>query len=91
MSPRPSVGAAEQIRVRPVGDGFAYASLVCGGWSVSGIRVRACEDGPRIEWPYSESSSGRRFSVVVPPAGLRERLEAQIAAAFRVACARAGP
>jgi len=30
---------AQQIRIRPVGDDFAFASIVVDGWSVHGIKV----------------------------------------------------
>jgi hypothetical protein len=69
---------AQQIRVRPVGDAFAFVSVVVHGWSVHGVRVR----GDRIEWPESEKN-GRRYPIVTPPPEIREQLEQEIAAALR--------
>ncbi len=84
MSARPFAGAAEQIRIRPVGDRFAYAPLVCGGWPASGVRIGAHKGGHRIEWPFT-GSVGERYPLVGPPPGLRQRLEGQTA----TACVRA--
>jgi hypothetical protein len=66
--------ATSTIRVRPLGNGFAFVAIVAGGWSISGIRVR----GQHIEWPMTDGKGGRRFPVVAPPPDLRLRLESEI-------------
>jgi hypothetical protein len=67
--------ATSQIRVRPLGNGFACVSIVAGGWSISGIKVSA---RGRIEWPMTDGKGGRRYPVVSPPSHLRLRLESEI-------------
>jgi hypothetical protein len=80
---------AQQIRIRPAGDGFAFASIVAAGWSITGIRVRAADDGScSIDWPFRETDRGERFPIASPPPEIRNQLEAEIAAAYRQALAR---
>jgi hypothetical protein len=67
------VPAATTIRVRLLGDKFAYVSIVCAGWSISGIRVR----GGWVEWPMTDGKGGR-YPVVAPPPELRDQLEEEI-------------
>jgi hypothetical protein len=75
----------QQVRIRPVGDDFAFASVVVDGWSVHGVRV----PGDRIEWPESEKN-GRRYPIVTPPPEIRDQLEAEIATAYEMAIASRG-
>jgi hypothetical protein len=79
---------AQQIRIRPVGDSFAFASVVVDGWSVSGIRITAFPDDTKVEWPKSEAKNGGHYPVVTPPPEIRDQLEDEIAAAYDQAIAR---
>jgi hypothetical protein len=80
---------AQQIRIRPCGDGFAYAAIVASGWSITGIRVRVGDDGSyAIEWLHRETERGERFPVATPPPEIRDQLEDEIAAAYHQAIDR---
>jgi hypothetical protein len=74
---------AQQVRIRPVGDDFAFVSVVVHGWSVHGVKVR----GRLVEWPENEKN-GKRYPIVTPPPEIRDQLEAEIATAYEQAIAR---
>jgi hypothetical protein len=77
------------IRVRPCNAGFAYAQIVCDGWSVSGIAVHLDAER-RVEWPQREGERGAKWPIVSPPPALRDQLEAEIIEAAEAAIARSG-
>jgi hypothetical protein len=80
---------AQQIRIRPAGDGFAFASIVAAGWSITGIRVKADDDGSCvIEWPHRETDRGERFPIATPAPEIRDQLEQEITDGYRQALAR---
>jgi hypothetical protein len=66
------------VRVRLVGDGFAFVQVNVAGWSVSGIRVNR----GRVEWPTAEGKNGGRFIIVTPPPESRDEIEAAILDAY---------
>lgn len=86
-----SARIASQIRIRPCSQDFAYAQVVCEGWSVAGIAVRLGDDGSRqVEWPKTEGKRGATWPIVSPPPALRDQLEAEIIEAAEAAIARSG-
>jgi hypothetical protein len=81
---------ATQIRVRPCNEGFAYASIVVDGWSVTGIAVRLDDDGARVDWPMRDGKAGAKWAIVSPPPHQREQIEQEIIEAARGAIGRSG-
>jgi hypothetical protein len=74
--------AVSTIRVRSLGDRFAFGSIVAAGWSISRIKVRA----GRVEWLMTDDKGARRYTVVAPPPDLRDQREEEILdAVWRVA------
>jgi hypothetical protein len=66
---------ASQIRLRPCGDNFAFASIGVDGWPVTGIAVRLDDNGARIDWPTRDGKCGTKWPIVSPPPGQRDQLE----------------
>jgi hypothetical protein len=79
---------AQQIRVRPVGDDFAFVNIVASGWSITGIRVHAENGSCTIKWPFRETDRGQRFPIATPPPEIRDQLEQEVAEAYKQAVAR---
>ncbi len=59
---------------------LSFASVIVGGWMISGIAIRVSITGRRyVSWPVRRSQDGTRHLVAIPiDASLKARIEAAV-------------